>query len=156
MTDSPVPAVTSPPGSDPTVLAAIIARLQDEMGRIESLRSNNRQVTIVVVGTLIGFIIQAGKPALILTYGIGALVIGFLFWFQDYRFHRYRHGWNEVDRRLRQYLRGEIAFRTTRLLEYDSRDEKGAEFFALSSSFTFLIMIAGCALTTLLRLFSAK
>jgi hypothetical protein len=136
---------------DPTIIAAAIARIQAEIGRIENLRSKNRQVSIIVGGAIIGFAIKESSLANVFAISFVSIVVMFVFYYQDLRLHRYRHGWNAVDKRIRKYVRGEIDATELRLLEYDNEAEKTAELFSKSSGLTYIVIIVGSILTAIYK-----
>jgi hypothetical protein len=137
---------------NPTIIAALMQRLQSEMSRIEELRAKNRQFSILIVGAVIGFVIREMIVANVILIGIAGLIVALMFWIQNYQLHRYRTAWNCVDQRIRKFIRGEIDEVEVRLMEYDDNDEKKTNFFAVSSSFTFVILIFGTVLSVFYKL----
>lgn len=125
------------------IIASAIDRIQNEMGRLEDLRSKNRNLSIIVAGAIIGFAIKEQVFQNIIAMSVGAVLTTILFWYQDYQLHKFRHGWHGVDLRLKDYIRGVITEDKYVFLEYRPDDEKNATFFSKSSSFTYVILILG-------------
>ena len=128
---------------DSGVVSAALTRIGDELGRIEGLRSKNRNTAIIVVGAIIGYTLSQDSTGIILTGNVIGILTAFLMWFQDFQFHKIRHGLQGVDERLMAYIRNLSDKDNLDFMNYQKNDEAKAKFFSRSSSFTFLILVVG-------------
>ena len=137
--------------SDPIVIASAIGKIESEIGRIEDMRAKNRQLSIIVCGAVIGFMIKEQFIHNIVLMAFSEVLVALVYWYQDFRLHRYRHGWNAVDKRIRKFVRGEISEKEARLLDYDYDAENKAKFLSRSSGLTYLILIMGGVIVALYK-----
>ena len=146
------------------ILSSCLVRIGSELGRIEDLRSKNRNIALIVSGAIISFSLTQSEYSVVLISNLLALLVAFACWIQDFQLHKYRHGWHGIDRRLRRYINGIINKQELNLMRYDPKEEKdiqdkdgsihrGAKLFSKSSSFTFIILIFGAISVGVFRYF---
>lgn len=128
------------------IISSLNSRISSELGRIEILRDRNRNLAIIITGAIIGFAFKEPDFDQSLIMCFAAVIVSLLFWYQDYRLHRYRHGWHGVDKRLREYINDDLKDENFKFLDYKRNDERDASFFSKSSSFTYVILIGGALL----------
>ena len=130
-----------PKWDEPSIISSGIDRVGNEIKRLDDLRISNRNIALLAVGASIGFSVKEQSLLSVLAICLGGIIVTIMFWLQDHNLHKYKHGWQGVNKRLFKYLRGQIDKEEYVFLKYSENDEKFAHFFSITTIYTYVILM---------------
>ncbi len=79
------------PKIDSTIISAVMNRIATQLSKLNEQRLRNRQISLIVGGAIIGFAIKESDKWNVVAMCFAAVAATMVFWYEDYRLHRYQH-----------------------------------------------------------------